>query len=209
VTGTVLEATDAAEYTYLRLMTADGQVWAAVTQAAVEPGAEVTVAGGTWMEGFESKTLKRRFDRILFGALAGKGAAASRPGTGGVDAMVHGAHAGVASAPADAGPIAVEKAEGGHTIAELYAAKATLRDQEVVVRGKVVKFNAGIMGRNWIHLRDGSGSSDERNDDLTVTTNDTVSVGEVVVARGKLTLDQDFGAGYSYAVLVEGAKVSR
>jgi hypothetical protein len=210
VSGTVLEAMDAAGYTYLRIKTAGGEVWAAVTQAAVGPGAEVTVGRGTWMEGFEGKTINRRFDRILFGELEAVVGGTSRPAAQSPQAAVQGAHAGLATG-ADPGEIKVAKAEGdaGRTVAEVYAGKADLKGKEVAVRGKVVKFNGGIMGRNWIHLRDGTGSREQQSDDLTVTTGDTVSVGDVVLVRGKLTLDRDFGAGYSYAVIVEEAKVTK
>ena len=80
-----------------------------------------------------------------------------------------------------------------------------MADSEVSVRGRVVKFNAGIMGRNWIHLRDGSGS--EGSNDLTVTTADTARLGDLVVIRGTLKTNQDFGHGYAYDLLVEQAKV--
>jgi hypothetical protein len=99
----------------------------------------------------------------------------------------------------------IQKASGGHTVAELFAGKDELADQETAIRGRVVKFNSGIMGRNWIHIRDGSGS--EGSNDLTVTTGDTVKVGDLVVIRGTLKTNQDFGHGYSYDVLVEEAKV--
>ena len=46
---------------------------------------------------------------------------------------------------------------------------AALKDVKVAVRGKVVKFLPAIMGKNWIHLRDGSGSTAAGDFDLTVT----------------------------------------
>ncbi len=75
------------------------------------------------------------------------------------------------------------------------------------MRGKVVKFNPEIMGRNWLHLRDGSGSAEKQDNDITVTTSDMVAKGDVVTIRGKVALDQDFTAGYAYPVMIEGAKV--
>jgi hypothetical protein len=92
-------------------------------------------------------------------------------------------------------------------VAEIYANKAALKGVEVVVRGRVVKFNPEIMGRNWLHLRDGSGSPEKQDNDITVTTTDVVTKGEIVTIRGKVALDQDFTAGYSYPVMIEGAKV--
>jgi hypothetical protein len=120
-------------------------------------------------------------------------------------------HAMAASGPADVGKIDVKKAEGtnGRTVAELFSQRAALKGQEVAVRGKVVKFTSGVMGRNWVHLRDGSGSREKKDDDVTITTNDVVAVGDVVLARGTVGLDKDFGAGYVYPVLIEGAKVAR
>lgn len=112
---------------------------------------------------------------------------------------------------ADLGEVKVEKAPGkdARTVAEIFARKATLKGTEVVVRGRVVKFNAEIMGRNWIHLRDGSGSADKQDHDITVTTTDMVAKGDIVTVRGKVALDRDFTAGYAYPVMIEDAKVSK
>ncbi|MGZ4778923.1 MAG: nucleotide-binding protein, partial [Thermoanaerobaculia bacterium] len=95
------------------------------------------------------------------------------------------------------------------TIAEIWAGKDTLKDKNVVVRGKVVKSLSGIMGKNWIHLRDGSGTRAKGTDDITVTTNGNASVGDVVVVSGTLRADKDFGAGYVYSVIIEDAKLQK
>ena len=78
-----------------------------------------------------------------------------------------------------------------------------LAGKPVTFRGKVVKTNPDIMGKNWLHVRDGSG--EEGTNDLTITTADTVAVGDVVTAKGKVYVDKDFGAGYAYPVIVEVA----
>ena len=93
------------------------------------------------------------------------------------------------------------------TVGEIYANKAALKGFEVVVRGRVVKCNPEIMGRNWLHLRDGSGSADKKDNDITVTTSEVVVKGDIVTIRGKVALDQDFSAGYTYPVIIEGAKI--
>ncbi len=120
-------------------------------------------------------------------------------------------HPAPSNAPADTGAIEVKKAEGaeGKTIAEIFSAKVSLKDKPVALRGKVVKFNSGILGKNWIHLRDGSGSPEKNDFDLTVTTADTAAVGDVILVRGQLRLDRDFGAGYTYPVIIEDAKVTK
>ena len=101
----------------------------------------------------------------------------------------------------------IAKADGGKTVAELYAEKDQLAGQKVAVRGKVVKTNAGIMDKNWIHVRDGSGA--EGTNDLTVTTSGELpKVGDTVLVTGALTLNKDFGMGYQYPVIVEDAAVT-
>jgi hypothetical protein len=82
---------------------------------------------------------------------------------------------------------------------------AELKDKPVLVRGKVVKYNAAIMGKNWIHLRDGSGSAADGSNDLIVTTAHQAKTGDVVTAKGIVRTDKDFGSGYAYKVLVEDA----
>ena len=99
------------------------------------------------------------------------------------------------------------KAEGGKTVAEIYAEKDALADQAVSFRGKVVKVNPDIMGKNWVHVQDGSGA--EGTNDLTVTTAGTLpKVGDTVLVSGKLSLNKDFGMGYQYPVIVEDATVT-
>jgi len=101
----------------------------------------------------------------------------------------------------------IEKADGGKTVAEVFAEKDALANAQVIVRGKVVKVNPGIMGKNWLHVRDGSGA--EGSNDLTVTTTGELpNVGDTVVVTGPVTLNKDFGMGYSYDVIVEDAEVT-
>ena len=116
-----------------------------------------------------------------------------------------------AKAPASSGPIKVEKAKGADacTVSEAYEKAAKLDKKAVVVRGKVVKVSKGIMGKNWVHLRDGSGDSGKGTNNLVVTTQDVPKVGDVVTARGTLYKDKDFGAGYKYQVIVEEATVKQ
>lgn len=110
-----------------------------------------------------------------------------------------------AGAPVDVSGVA--KAEGGKTVAEVFAEKEALAGKPVTLRGKVVKSNVGIMGKNWIHVRDGSGS--DGSNDLTVTTTTAQpNVGDTVLITGPLVLNKDFGMGYQYDVIVEDAQVT-
>ena len=114
-----------------------------------------------------------------------------------------------AKAPAASEPVKVEKAKGADacTVSEAYENAGKLDKKTVVVRGKVVKVSKGIMGKNWVHLRDGSGDAGKGTNNLVVTTQDLPDVGAVVTAKGTLQKDKDFGAGYKYRVIVEEATV--
>jgi hypothetical protein len=209
--GEVQEVIDVDTYTYLRLKTAGGEVWAAVGKVNVKKGAEVTIVDPAVMENFESRALKRTFPTIVFGTLdvaapAGTAASAASPASPHAGASVGQPHGGAAK-PADVVVAKVAKAEGatGRTVAEVAAQRIALKDKPVAVRATVVKVNAGVMGKNWVHLRDGSGTAADGSNDLVVTSKDEPKVGDVVVATGIVRTDVDLGAGYAYKVLVESA----
>jgi hypothetical protein len=96
---------------------------------------------------------------------------------------------------------------GGTSVVDIWANRKALAGKAVTVRGKVVKFNGGIMGRNWIHIQDGTGKPDAGTHDLTLTTDAPAKVGDVITATGTVAVDKDFTAGYKYAVIVEGARL--
>jgi hypothetical protein len=194
VSGKVLEIKNVDSYSYLRLKTKDGETWAAVEKTNLKKGASVTLENIMVMSNFESKALQKTFPTIIFGNLAGTKIDQSNP------------HGKAAQAP-DTGPINVPKATGANarTVAEVVTASVELKDKPVQVHGKVVKFNAEVMGKNWVHLRDGSGKADDGSNDILVTTTSQAKVGDVVTATGVVHTDKDFGSGYAYKVLIEEA----
>jgi type IV pilus biogenesis protein CpaD/CtpE len=102
----------------------------------------------------------------------------------------------------------IAKADGGKTVAELYAEKTALADTRISLRGKVVKANSGIMNKDWLHIRDGSGADGTNDLTVTTTTKQLPKVGDTVVVTGKVTLNKDFGMGYQYPVILEDADVT-
>ena len=201
----MLEVKDAGGYKYLRLKTREGETWAAVAGAPVRQGEEVTIKDVMFMKDFHSKALNRKFETIAMGTLAGAGAGGQ---TGGANAAP--GHTGVAGTK-DTADVRVPKATGANarTVGEIMTQGDALKDKPVLVRGKVVRYNAGIMGRNWIHLRDGSGSAADGTNDVLVTSANEVKVGDVVTMKGIVRTNKDFGAGYSYKVLVEEASIQK
>jgi hypothetical protein len=81
-----------------------------------------------------------------------------------------------------------------------------LNNKSVEVHAKVVKVNSGIMGKNWVHLRDGTGNADDGSNDILLTTNAEITVGSTVTAMGTVRTNKDFGSGYAYKVLLEDVK---
>jgi len=215
IKGKVIERIDVDQYSYLKLQVGKDETWAAVPKNEVKKDEEVTVVNGMPMTGFKSDKLNRTFDVVYFGTLEGAGGPSAPPaGMGGAasdpsPANLASQHSNLAKAPVDVGDVKVPKATGpdARTVAEVYQQKTALKEKPVTLRGKVVKYNAGIMGKNWIHLRDGSGKDETA--DLLVTTNDVAAVNDVVTVKGVVKLDMNFGFGYAYKVLVEDAKISK
>lgn len=206
VEGKVLEVKNVENFTYLRLMTNAGESWAAVISAQVKEGDTVTIENALLMENFESKLLKRKFKKIIFGNLRGAAKAAAGSPALGASFSINPAQKldKIKDAP-------IPKAIGANamTVEEIVIQAAQLKGKPVVVRGKVVKYNSEIMGKNWLHLRDGSGSATNESDDILVTTTGKAKVGDVVTVKGVVNADQDFGAGYAYKVLIEEATLQK
>lgn len=193
VAGTVFQTMNASEYTYALLDHQGKQVWVAGPQTQLDVGTVIGPTKGTLMRDFHSTTLNRTFDQIYF--------VSAFPVAGGTPANPH-----TNPRPTETTVAKVEPAPGGTTVAQIYADRTALAGKPVVVRGKVTKVNTGILGRTWVHLQDGTGAPGSN--DLMVTTNGSATVGDVVVVRGKVAVDQDFGGGYRYAVLVEEAELA-
>jgi hypothetical protein len=162
------------------------------------------------MQNFHSASLDRDFDLIYFASFivpegegqpvqAAAGAGDLPPGHPPLDSF---------RMPSDeTAPAAMGAPSGGVTIADVWQRKAELAGSQVTVQGRVVKYNAAILGRNWLHLQDGSGELEQGTNDITVTTTDEVAVGDVVTVTGTVAVDRDFGAGYTYTVMLEDASI--
>jgi hypothetical protein len=138
----------------------------------------------------------------------GAGGMAAHSGMAGMAGMP-GMGASISKAPAAVKPVAKASGADAKTVAEVVAGKAGLKDKTVSLRAQVVKVNNGIMGKNWLHLQDGSGSAKDGSNDLIVTSKDTAALGDVVTVRGVVRTNVDLGSGYAYQVLIEDASVRK
>lgn len=107
--------------------------------------------------------------------------------------------------------VKVDKASGsdGYTVGEIFTQAKALDGKTVRVRGQVVKNSRMIMGKNWLHLQDGSGDPAKKQHDLVVTTMEDAAEGDIVTVQGMVSANRDFGSGYTYPVLIENAKVEK
>jgi len=202
-TGTILVTAEAGRYTYVQIECEGEAVWYAVPKTTFTTGEKVIIpSGGLPMKDFYSQALDQTFDMVYFvGSITPVGSVGEETLPPGHPPL------------ADAKPViteeidltGIERPEGGKTIAEIYAEQDTLAGNAVLVRGKAVKVSNKILGRNWIHLQDGTG--DVGSNDLVITTDGIVQVGDTITVRGVLRQNVDFGAGYKYDLLLEEAEL--
>lgn len=198
--GKVTATMDVSGYTYVEVDDGKNKVWAAGPITPLKIGDMIAFATDMRMENYHSKSMERDFSIIYFVErfISDKDmSATTEKGT----ALPHNS--------LEQGPMAkpledIKKVESGNTIAEIYAQKQELNSKTVRVRGKVVKVTNKVMGKNWLHIKDSSTA-----DDLTVTTQSTAAIDDIVVVEGKLELDKDFSYGYVYPVIIEDAKIMK
>ena len=180
------------KYTYIKVTENSEEFWVAILKRDIKIGGTYLFTGGLLKRNFQSQEFNRSFDKVyLVSDFREEGEASPAAGQAS------------ASAPAAdvSAPTQVAPAAGAIKIADLVANLKKYDGKQVKVTGKVVKINPMIMGRNWLHVQDGSG----KNLDLTVTTTEQVQLGAIVTLEGTLTLNKDFGAGYKYDYILEAA----
>lgn len=194
VHGVVTEVIEAAGYTYVEINTGSEKVWAAGPDTPLKIGDKIGFSTDMAMTNFHSKAMQRDFSIIYFVdvySFDDNAVAADH-------SQLHPDAGTVKAEPV----VGVHRVAGGQTIADIYTDKQLFNGKIVRVQGKVIKFSPAIMGKNWVHIRDSSSEYD-----LTMTTNDKVETGDVIVVEGRLVLDRDFGYGYLYPIIIEDGKV--
>jgi hypothetical protein len=222
IAGKVLESMNSGGYSYINLLKKDGgKIWIAVPEGKITVGEQMSFKEGLVMTNFQSKTLKRSFDSIIFSNGIIAQAKAEVPKTPPKDLSVPTISTSadpkknqkvvIGSQPAVTSKekVSVTRAKGpnAYTIAEVYRNSARLNTKKVVVHGKVVKASTGIMKKTWIHIQDGTGSQVKGTHNLVFTTKGTANVGDVITVSGTVAKDRDFGYGYRYKVILEDAVI--
>ncbi|MCF6331197.1 MAG: hypothetical protein L3I99_06590 [Sulfurimonas sp.] len=203
----ILETMNATGYTYAKVDEDGAIYWIASPQTNVKVGDTVSYIEQMVMKDFVSKSLDKTFDYLMFAS------AMVKPG----EAHDHASHVSQphpvdtksSSTPntveATVEKISVAKLDGGYNIEELYASKDKLKDKSIKLRAKVVKVSKAIMGKDWIHLQDGTGEG--ATSDIMLTTKDsTVKVGDIVIVEAIYKTDVDLGYGYFFEVILQEGK---
>lgn len=215
--GVVKETMDAGGYTYILVTDENRETWVAIPPTKVQVGETVEYIHGIQLENFASKTLNRTFENIIFseglesdspkmGAHSdlftnalqkekSQGSAQLEPSVGSSGAVT----------PLIAENIAKASGANAYTVGELYEKRLELKDSTVRIQGEVVKVTPNIMGKNWIHIQDGSGNPLKNTHDLVVTSSELPAIGRVINFEGTATTDRDFGYSYQYDLLIEDA----
>jgi len=196
---TIKEVKQGGNYTYLFVNGSDQNFWIAASKTDVQVGETVYFKDPMLMNDFKSEELDKVFEQILFVqniSLSPQLEKLSIP----LDSIHTVKKEGELKEN-----IKVDPAPGGITIGDLYKNQTTYANKKVIVRGKVVKVNNGIMDRNWVHLKDGTSNAGKS--DLTFTTLKDVKVGDIVTLEGIVAIDKEYGKGYVYPLIVEGAAI--
>lgn len=186
------------KYTYLNVMEDTAYQWLAVPSIEFSIGDTLYYQGGMVMPDFKSKELNRTFNKVIFLEIVSK----TEEGTKKTSKTTPEHNAKPKQSKLD---IKVDPAPGGITVAELFANKEQYSGKTIKIRAQVVRFKSGILGKNWIHLQDGTASGDKF--DLTATIGSNVAVGDIITVESKVTLNKDFGSGYFFDVILEDATI--
>ena len=189
----VVEHIRGKRYSYLQVNEKDRTYWLATMGGDFKIGETYGYNEGIEKTQYHSTELNKTFDQILLVS------ALYRKETGHVHDHTN-SQPQVVETPQ---PLKIPSAS--IQLRELITKSNQYKDKQVEVTGKVVKVNPDIMDKNWIHLQDGSMNSF----DFVATSDELPPVGHVITMTGTIRLNKDFGAGYTYDIILEGAKIKK
>ncbi|MCL7752279.1 OB-fold nucleic acid binding domain-containing protein [Polaribacter sp. Z022] len=190
----VIEKIPAGGYVYIKVLEKEKKYWMAIPGRPIEIGATYYYDEGAMQMGkYESKSLNRTFDNIVFAqGIRDEKIATKKPKKRTIN-------------KGKSNVVNVDKAPNGIRIATLFENLKEYQNKQVIIKGQVIKVNNGILGVNFLHLQDGTKGNGEF--DITVTSNAEFKVGEIVTIKGTVVLNKDFGSGYTYDVIIEKAVI--
>lgn len=185
-TVTILEVLPTVKYVYLRVKEGQEEFWIATLKTEIAVGEDYFYRGGLLKTNFESREHKRVFDKMYL-----------------VSSLVkadHGIQPTSTQRPLNDNEMrAAVTVTDVIKISDLVTEPKKYNGKTIQIRGNCIKVNSNIMGRNWIHIQDGS----QDDFDLVITSTSQVPVGHTITMSGKVVLDKDFGSGYKYSIILE------
>lgn len=196
----VNEILPASRYLYLNVSEGLEQFWIAVRKQDIEIGGIYYYKRAVRKTDFESKENNKVFEEIyLVTNLVPANHAHGQKSMSNIETNVEA----VAKEQPEVKPSENSKRnvqqEGSVKIAELVANIEKYEGKTIQISGECVKINPGIMDRNWIHIKDGS----QDDYDLVITSDAYVAEGTMVTMKALVSVNKDFGAGYTYDLILE------
>ncbi len=196
----VKEVVQTSSYTYIKAYENSAERWVAISRMDAKKGEKYYYDDALLMNNFHSKELDRDFETIYFINKVSTIPFSMQKKMGAMPSN----HAGKAKTDAKSS-VSLQKTDGEITVAQVFENSSKYANTEIEIRGIVVKVNKQVMGKNWIHIQDGT--KHDKSFDLTITSQDLPSKGDEVTLKGTIILEKDFGAGYFYDVIMEDAKL--
>lgn len=187
------------KYVYLNVTEGTEKYWIATRTMEAKIGETYYYKGGLLKTNFESKEYNRVFDKVY---LVGSLVASNHGGTAKSETVGEYSNTKQSSAKKEDIPMHTEKIvqhQGSMKIADLVKDPKKYEGKTIQLDGICTKINAGIMDRNWIHIKDGS----KDDFDMVVTSDAFVPEGAAFTIKAVVALNKDFGAGYKYDIILE------
>lgn len=189
------EVMQAERYTYIKVKEGNKSYWIATGKREAKPGTVYYYQGGLLKTNFESQEFNRTFDTLYL--VSSIITSNEHPAANMISEQKP-------EPKINQNPIKIKDAI---SLKELKSNKEKYEGKTVTVSGECTKVNNSIMGKNWVHIKDGT-EIDGKPVDLTISTDAVVQLGEVTGFKGVISLNKDLGYGYVYEVLMEeGQKV--
>ena len=210
--GVVLESVNSGGYTYARVDNDGNIYWIAGPMSTITKGTKVSFIEQMVMVDFTSKSLNKKFESLMFVSAivpldkSGKPIATTQnnPAPADHNHVKNGSHDSIKAVSNE--PIKIAKNAKGYSVEELYTKKDSLKEKKIKVDAQVVKVSKGIMGKDWVHLQDGSGTEGTNDIIATAVMGSTVQVGDKVTTDGVIKTDVDLGYGYKFPIIIDEAK---
>lgn len=186
----VKEVLQGERYSYLKVQDSDQIFWIAVLRDTFEIGGRYIIKEGVFKTDYASTEFNRTFDEIYLVPFIQEASAYQKQvGNQEMDSGI-----------SESAPLT---REGSVRISEIVANPKKYDGKTVQVTGRITKVNANIMDKNWIHLQDGS----DDKFDFVATSTSGMPVGHVITLKGVIRTNKDFGAGYTYEIIMEDAEI--